>query len=136
MKRSAEYHTRRWYGEKKRLKRGKADGCRGKSLIICLHHFHLQCLIIYRPKKSTCISTPIPNYLSTYQLHQFHYSLFGEYAGAGGVEMRGKERLKMGGNHLIMTPMPNHLSTLKLHHNRVEITSGRAGEKKRVVWGR
>ena len=41
--------------------------------------------------------TPIPNYLSTYQLHQSYYSLFGEYDGAGGVEKRGKERLKMGG---------------------------------------
>ena len=36
MKMSAEYHTRRWYEEKKRLKRGKVDGYRGKSLIICL----------------------------------------------------------------------------------------------------
>ena len=34
MKMSAEYHTRRWYEEKKRLKRGKVDGYRGKSLII------------------------------------------------------------------------------------------------------
>ena len=30
--------------------------------------------------------TPIPNYLSTYQLHYFYHSLFGEYDGAGGVE--------------------------------------------------
>ena len=35
--------------------------------------------------------TPIPNYLSTYPLHYFYYSLFGEYDGAGGVEMRGLE---------------------------------------------
>ena len=54
--------------------------------------------------------TPNPNYLSTYQLHQSYYSLFGEYDGAGGVEMREKERLKMG---CISTPIPNHLST---HH--------------------
>ena len=32
--------------------------------------------------------TPIPNYLSTYQLHYIYYSLFGEYDGAGRVEMR------------------------------------------------
>ena len=38
-----------------------------------------------------CISTPIPNHLSTYQLRQFYYSLFGEYDGAGGVEKRGLE---------------------------------------------
>ena len=88
MKMSAEYHTRRWYEEKKRLKRGKVDGYRGKSLIICLPHFHLQCLIIYRPKKPTLLSTTYPNYLSTYQLHYFYYSLFGEYDGAGGVEKK------------------------------------------------
>ena len=42
-----------------------------------------------------CISTPIPNYLSTYQLH---YSLFGEYDGAGGVEKRGLEGVWRGKN--------------------------------------
>ena len=42
--------------------------------------------------------TPIPNYLSTYQLHQFHYSLFGEYDGAEGVEMRGLEGVWRGEN--------------------------------------
>ena len=42
--------------------------------------------------------TPIPNYLSTYQLHQFHYSLFGEYDGAGGVEKRGLEGVWRGEN--------------------------------------
>lgn len=49
-----------------------------------------------------CISTPIPNYLSTYQLNQLYYSLFGEYDGAGGVEMRGLEEVwkACGGVHL------------------------------------
>ena len=45
-----------------------------------------------------CIMTPIPNYLSTYQHHQFYYSLFGEYNGAGGVEMRGLEAVWRGEN--------------------------------------
>ena len=35
--------------------------------------------------------TPIPNYLSTYQLHYIYYSLFFEYDVEGGVEMRGLE---------------------------------------------
>ena len=61
MKSGADDHRRRLYGEKKRRKRGV----------------------------ERCISTPIPNHLSTYQLHQFYYSLFGEYDGAGGVEKRG-----------------------------------------------
>ena len=91
MKRSAKYHTTEDSEEKKRLKRGKVDGYRGKPLIICLPHSHLQCLIIYRPKKTTCILPPIPNYLTTYQLHYICYSLFGEYDGAEGVEKRGLE---------------------------------------------
>ena len=48
-------------------------------------------------KKPTCFSTPIPNYLPTYQLHYICCSLFGEYDGARGVEKRKKEGLKMGG---------------------------------------
>ena len=36
MKRSEEYHTTEDAEEKKRVKRGKEDGYRGKSLIICL----------------------------------------------------------------------------------------------------
>ena len=98
MKRSAEYHTTENAEEKKRMKRGKVDGYRLLSLIICLPHFHLQCLIIYRPKKSYPIMTPIPNYLSTYQLHYFYYSLFGEYDGVGGAEMRGLEGVWRGEN--------------------------------------
>ena len=49
-------------------------------------------------KKPTSLSTPIPNYLSTYQLHYICYSLFGEYDGAGGVEMRGLEAVWRGEN--------------------------------------
>ena len=45
-----------------------------------------------------CISTLIPNYLSTYQLHQSYHSLFGEYDGAGGVEKRGLEAMWRGEN--------------------------------------
>ena len=46
--------------------------------------------------------TPIPNYLSTYHLHQFYYIFFGEYDGAGGVEMRGLKAVwkACGGVHL------------------------------------
>ena len=36
VKRSADDHTTEDAEEKKRLKRGKVDGYRGKSLIICL----------------------------------------------------------------------------------------------------
>ena len=57
-----------------------------------------QCLIIYRPEKSTCILPPIPNHLSTYQLHQSYHSLFGEYDGAGGVEKMGLEGVWRGEN--------------------------------------
>ena len=42
--------------------------------------------------------TPIPNYLSTYQLHYFYYSFFGEYDGAGGVEKRWLEAVWRGEN--------------------------------------
>ena len=56
--------------------------------------------------------TPIPNYLSTYQLHYFCYSFFGEYDGAGGGGNEG------GGSGVgrrvegcISTPIPNYLST-------------------------
>lgn len=90
MKRSAEYHTRRANSGV------EEDGYRGKSLIIYLPLYRPQCLIIYRPKKSTCILPLIPNHLSTYQLHYFYYSLFGEYDGAGGVEMRGLEAVWRG----------------------------------------
>ena len=62
MKRSAEYHIRRWYGEKSRV---VEDGYRLLSLIICLPLFRPQCLIIYRSKKPTSLSTTYPNYLST-----------------------------------------------------------------------
>ena len=44
------------------------------------------------------ISTPIPNYMSTYQLQYIYYSLFVEYDGAGGVEMRGLEGVWRGEN--------------------------------------
>ena len=49
MKRSAEYHTTEGAEEEKRLKRGKVDGYRGRSLII------------YRPS----LSPPMSNHLST-----------------------------------------------------------------------
>ena len=42
--------------------------------------------------------TPIPNYLSTCQLHYFYYLFFGEYDGAEGVEMRGLEGVWRGEN--------------------------------------
>ena len=78
--------------------------------------------------------TPIPNYLSTYQLHYFYYSLFGEHAGAGGVEMRGVEGVWRGASRhqslIIYRPTTSSL----FHHIRVETTLGRAGEKKRAVW--
>ena len=41
---------------------------------------------------------PIPNHLSTYQLHYIYYSLFGEYDGAGGVEKMGLEAVWRGEN--------------------------------------
>ena len=70
----------------------------------------------------------MPNYLSTYQLHQSYHSLFGEYDGAGGVEMREIERLKMG---CIMTPMPNYLSTcLSLFYYSSFDEWGRCGDEK------
>ena len=61
--------------------------------------------------------TPIPNYLSTYQLHYFCYSLFGEYDGAGGVEMRGLEGVWRGASRhqslIIYRPTTFSL----FHHN-------------------
>ena len=61
--------------------------------------------------------TPIPNYLSTYQLHYFYYSLFGEYDGAGGVEMRGLEGVWRGASRhqslIIYRPTTSSL----FHHN-------------------
>ena len=57
MKRSADDHRRRWYGEKKRCREGQRGAYRHQSLII------------YRPS----LSPPMPNHLST--PHSRHQSL-------------------------------------------------------------
>ena len=69
--------------------------------------------------------TPIPNYLSTYQLHYFYYSLFGEYDGAGGVEMRGLEGVWRGASRhqslIIYRPTSSyhHIRNSSYHHTSV-----------------
>lgn len=35
-----------------------------------------------------CISTPMPNHLTTYQLHYFYYSSFDEWGRVGMEQMR------------------------------------------------
>ena len=57
VKRGAEQHGRRWYGEKKRCREGQRGAYRHQSLII------------YRPS----LSPPMPNHLST--PHSRHQSL-------------------------------------------------------------
>ena len=75
--------------------------------------------------------TPIPNYLSTYQLHYFYYSLFGEYDGAGGVEMRGLEGVWRGASRhqslIIYRPTTSSLfhHTCSYHHLRVMWMKGK-----------
>ena len=70
--------------------------------------------------------TPIPNYLSTYQLHYFCYSFFGEYDGAGGGAMRGVEAGSEGvwrgasRHQSLIICLPTTFSLF--HHIRVETT--------------